>query len=89
LLLRAGGWAALRPPIARVIGLATIGLLPPALRRRFDVELTRAQELQLRALAASLRAATPLMPSWLRNTGPGYLRWRREALAPNGAEPPL
>jgi hypothetical protein len=21
------------------------------------------------------------MPSWLRNTGPGYLRWRAEAIA--------
>jgi hypothetical protein len=21
------------------------------------------------------------MPSWLRNTGPGYLRWREEAIA--------
>jgi uncharacterized protein (DUF2236 family) len=35
----------------------------------------------LRALGAGLRTVTPLMPRSLRNTGPGYLRWRREAIA--------
>ncbi len=32
--------------------------------------------------APALRSATPLTPPWLRNTGPGYLRWRERATAP-------
>jgi uncharacterized protein (DUF2236 family) len=74
-------WPIVRLPLAHVLGLASIGLLPAALRRRFGVRWSRAKELQLRAAGAGLRAATPLMPSWLRNTGPGYLRWRAEAIA--------
>ena len=52
-----------------------------AAQRRFGVRWTRANELELRAVASALRAMTPLMPSWLRNTGPGYLRWREEEIA--------
>jgi uncharacterized protein (DUF2236 family) len=74
-------WGLARVPLAHVLGLATAGLLSPALRRRFAVGWTRANELELRALASLLRASTPLAPSWLRSTGPGYLRWRAEALA--------
>jgi len=79
--LRGGRWAALRPPLGHALVLATVGLLPPPLRRRFGVRWTRANELELRAVASALRAMTPLMPSWLRNTGPGYLRWREEEIA--------
>ena len=61
--------------------LASVGLLPAVLRRRFGVRWTRANELELRAVSSGLRAMTPLMPSWLRNTGPGYLRWREEEIA--------
>ena len=80
-LLRGPGWAAIRAPLAHVLGLTTVGLLTPALRQRFGVRWTRASDLELRALGAVLRSATPLMPSWLRNTGSGYLRWRQEAIA--------
>jgi uncharacterized protein (DUF2236 family) len=75
------GWAVLRPPLGHASMLATVGLLPPVLRRRFGIRWTRANDLELRALGAALRAMTPLMPSWLRNTGPGYLRWREQAIA--------
>lgn len=61
--------------------LATVGLAPPVLRRRLGLRWTRASELELGVLAGALRAATPLMPAALRNTGPGYLRWRTEAIA--------
>ena len=74
-------WRVIRFPAARALSIATLGLLPPLLRRRFGVRWTRPQELQLRALGAASRAATPLLPGRLRNTGPAYLRWRREALA--------
>jgi uncharacterized protein (DUF2236 family) len=75
------GWAVLRLPLGHASVLSTVGLLPPVLRRRFGIGWTRANDLELRALGAAMRAMTPLMPSWLRNTGPGYLRWREDALA--------
>jgi uncharacterized protein (DUF2236 family) len=74
-------WKAFRFPAARAMSLATVGLLPPALRQRFGTRWTRRQERELRALATVARRATPLMPKSLRNTGPAYLRWRRKAIA--------
>ena len=75
------GWAAVRRPLGHGLLLATAGLLPPLLRRRFGVRWSRRSELELRAVGATLRAMTPVMPSWLLNTGPGYMRWREEAIA--------
>ncbi len=74
-------WTVARQPLGHFLGLSTAGLLPPALRRRFGLSWTGANELELRVLGAGLRAATPLMPAALRNTGPAYLRWRHEAIA--------
>ena len=74
-------WEVVRVPLARVFTLATVGLLPPLLRERLGVGWTRAKQLELRALGRATRAATPLMPTSLRNTGPSYMRWRSEAIA--------
>lgn len=79
--LRAAWGALAGAQLGRALTLTTVGLLPALLRERFGVPFTRAHQLQLGALAGALRAATPLMPAALRNTGPGYLRWRAEALA--------
>jgi uncharacterized protein (DUF2236 family) len=73
-------WSVARQPLGHLLELTTVGLLPPVLRRRFALPWTRANDLELRVLATALRQATPLMPASLRNTGPGYLRWRREAV---------
>lgn len=73
-------WRVARLPISRLLSLATLGLLPPPLRERFGARWSRVQELELSALGALARSATPLMPPSLRSTGPGYLRWRRQAL---------
>jgi uncharacterized protein (DUF2236 family) len=74
-------WSVACPQLGRVVGLASVGLLAPLLRSRFALRWTRANQLELRALGAALRATTPLMPAWLRNTGPGYLRWRAKEIA--------
>src|SRR5919197_141749 len=79
-LLSDATWRIARLPMARLLSLATVGLLPTRMRDRFGVRWSRAQELELRALGALSRSVTPVMPRSLRNTGPGYLRWRREAL---------
>jgi uncharacterized protein (DUF2236 family) len=73
-------WPVARVQLGHFLGLSTVGLLPPVLRWRFGLSWTRANELELRVLSTALHAATPLMPSSLRNAGPGYLRWRREAI---------
>lgn len=73
-------WRVGSAPIARLGALATVGLLAPRLRRRLGLEWTRAQEAELRALAAISRRVTPLMPASLRCFGPAYIRWRREAI---------
>lgn len=77
--LRAAWGALAGAQLGRTLTLTTVGLLPPLLRERFGVPFTRAHQLQLGVLAGALRAATPLMPAALRNTGPEYLRWRAEA----------
>jgi uncharacterized protein (DUF2236 family) len=79
-LLRDPLWALARLPLGHVLELATIGLLAPQLRRRFGLRWSPARELQLRALGAALRASTPVMPSELKNTGAGYLRYRSGAI---------
>jgi uncharacterized protein (DUF2236 family) len=73
-------WWLARLPAAHGMLLATVGLLPPVLRKRFGLRFTRAHELALRALAAASRASTPLMPQSLRAVGPSYLRWRAEEI---------
>ena len=78
--LGGGAWRVARLPAARSLELTTIGLMPPLLRERCGLEWTPGQERRFRALGRASRAVTPLMPKGLRNMGPAYLRWRREAL---------
>jgi uncharacterized protein (DUF2236 family) len=80
-LLREPLWTLARLPLGHLLGLASVGLLAPALRDRFGLGWSAAQELELRALGAALRSATPLMPSWLQNTGERYLSYRAKAIA--------
>ena len=68
-------------PAAHVSALATVGQLTPELRHRLGIPWSRSKQLQFRALGRASRAVTPVMPKSLRNMGPGYLKWRREAIA--------
>jgi len=77
----AAAWPLARVPLARVLALASVGMMPTQLRARLGLGWSPASELQLRTLGAALRAANPVMPGWLANTGPGYLRWRASQLA--------
>ncbi len=76
-------WTLAWRPLGHLLGVAGAGLLPAILRRRFGIRWTLADELELRTLGAAMRSATPLTPPWLRNTGPGYLRWRERTIAPD------
>jgi uncharacterized protein (DUF2236 family) len=70
-------WSVSRLPAARTLRLATIGMLHPTLRERLQLRLSRAEELELRALGIASRAATPVLPRQLRMFGPTYMRMRR------------
>jgi uncharacterized protein (DUF2236 family) len=88
-MLGRAGWRIARLPLARAGAVATVGLLPPLLRERFGLRWTRAQEFELKALAGTSRALTPVLPSAVRNFGLAYLDWRRDAMARGGiAVPP-
>jgi uncharacterized protein (DUF2236 family) len=81
-------WPLLRVAPSRALRTATLGLLPPVLRRRFGVSWSEGQQAELRALGAASRALTPVLPGRLQNVGPEYLRRRRAAIArgPLGAD---
>jgi uncharacterized protein (DUF2236 family) len=74
-------WPLARRPAAHVLSLVTVGLLPPVLRDRFGLPWSRRQDLELRALGIAARSTTPILPRPLRDSGPLYLRLRREAIA--------
>ncbi|HUH81718.1 MAG TPA: oxygenase MpaB family protein [Solirubrobacteraceae bacterium] len=74
-------WSISSRQLGHLVALATAGLLPEILRERFGIPWGRRRDLELHALGAALRAATPVMPDYLLNTGPGYLDWRSEQLA--------
>ncbi len=74
-------WRLARLPAVRQNVLITRGLLPSTLRERFGIGWTRRQQRELMLLASASRAATPLLPRAVRNVGPSYLRWRRQAIA--------
>jgi uncharacterized protein (DUF2236 family) len=61
--------------------LATVGLLPASARRALGLDWTRANGVEMHAIGRVSRAATPVMPRSLRVVGPGYLRWRSDAIA--------
>jgi uncharacterized protein (DUF2236 family) len=73
-------WSLLSGPISRQMRMTTIGLLPPVLRERLGLPWSARQELALRTLGAMSRASGPFVVGPLRDFGPLYLRWRREAL---------
>ncbi len=66
--------------LGHFLRLTTVGLLPPLLRQRFGLGWSALDELELGALSLTLRSCTPLMAPSLRNTGPGYLRRRGDAI---------
>jgi len=85
-------WRTVRIPARRALWLGGIGLLDPSLRRRLGVSWSRADQVQFGALGAASRSLTPILPEWLRVTGPDYLRWRTRAirdgpLAPDASTP--
>jgi len=69
-------WRIARIPISRLFALATVGLLPPALRERLGLEWGLAEALEIGLLAAASRVTTPLLPASLRDFGTTYRRLR-------------
>jgi uncharacterized protein (DUF2236 family) len=74
-------WKLLRIAPARALWTTSVGLLPPVLRDRFEIEWSRLNETEFRALGAASRVLGPVLPGRLRHMGPDYLRWRADAIA--------
>jgi uncharacterized protein (DUF2236 family) len=74
-------WRLLSRPLSMQLRITTTGMLPPALRGRLGLAYTRADARTFRALAAASRRSTPFVRGPLREFGPAYVGWRREALA--------
>jgi len=81
-------WRIARIPASHQVSLVSAGLLGPTLRERYGIPWSRGRERQLNVFTAASRAASPLLPRRLRNVGPSYLRWRREAIARGDAASP-
>jgi uncharacterized protein (DUF2236 family) len=69
-------WPLIRIPARRIVRLAGIGLVEPAVRRRLGLGWSPLDEAQFRALGIVSRGLGPIMPESLKVTGPGHLRWR-------------
>jgi uncharacterized protein (DUF2236 family) len=80
-------WRVASLPLRHLLMLCTVGLLPPVLRERYGLRWTRLQERELRAIAALSRALTPVLPGFVKLTGPRYLRMRTRALRHNPLVP--
>jgi uncharacterized protein (DUF2236 family) len=74
-------WSLLHVPLSKQLELTTVGMLPPILRERCGLPWSPTRDRAFRAAAALSRAGDPLIVGPLREFGPHYLRWRREALA--------
>lgn len=74
-------WRVVRAPMAHVLVLTGVGLLPPALRERLGLTWTTGQRWELGLIARVSRALTPVLPRGLTVNGPAYLRARRAAIA--------
>jgi uncharacterized protein (DUF2236 family) len=74
------GWKIASFPAIKSTTLVTVGMLPPVLRERFGLEWSAKEQRRFDRLCRASRAGTPVMPRALRNVGPRYLKWRREAL---------
>jgi uncharacterized protein (DUF2236 family) len=72
---------ALRMPARRLLYVCGIGLLPETLRERCEIEWTRRDEREFRAIGAMSRRLTPVMTRGMLVSGPRQLRWRRKAIA--------
>ena len=74
-------WRLVAWPGGRVGRLSTIGRLPEALRRRWGLKWTPAQERELRFYGALARRVFPLIPARLRLVGPAYAARQRTRAA--------
>jgi len=73
-------WQAAFWPASFVLILVTTGLLPPVLRERLGLRWGPWRAGVFRLIGFNSRMLSPLMPKFLRITGPNYLQQRRKFL---------
>lgn len=80
-------WWLGRLPLRHLVMLCTVGMLPPALRERYGLRWSRWRDRELRAIEGLSRRLTPVLPEWVRISGPGYLAARQRAIRNNPLVP--
>lgn len=79
--MRPAVWKVASAPMSLQLRVTTVGLVPRELRQRLRLDYSKTDARIFRAMAAASRASAPLVRGPLREFGPNYVRWRREALA--------
>ena len=74
-------WKAARLPARRGARIGLVGMMPSTFRRKLGLRWKRGNDLEFRAMARAMRMSGPLLPRAVKEFGPHYLRWRREAIA--------
>jgi uncharacterized protein (DUF2236 family) len=82
-------WLPARVSGGHVTRLVTIGLLPPRLRERWDLEWTPRQQRELRAFTRLVRRVAPRVPERLRFFPEAYAARRRADAVPGPATTPI
>jgi uncharacterized protein (DUF2236 family) len=67
-------WRAIRMPAADALRLGALGPMSPQLRGRLRVSWNPFDDARFRALGITCRSLTPVLPTWLKVTGPQALR---------------
>jgi uncharacterized protein (DUF2236 family) len=74
-------WRGVRRVSGPTQRLTTIGMLPPELRTKLNLEWSAKDERRFRTLAALSRASKPIIRGPLNSFGESHVRWRSKQLA--------
>ena len=73
-------WRQVRRPLSAGLHITTVGMLPPALREKLNLEFSATEARVFRTVAAASRASSPVIRGPLREFGVHYVQWRRKQL---------
>ena len=77
-------WDVLSAPVAPILSFLGTGMLPPVLRERFGLAWTWRDEVAFRAWCRASRALGPVLPRFVRQSGPMMARTRKREVGPFG-----
>lgn len=79
-ILKGKTWDLAMIPVTNLAMLVTAGMLPPSARTLLGLDWSLKHQLAFNAYVKATRALTPIMPSFLLNSGPLYIKMRRASI---------